>query len=222
MTRTRLTLCLSALIALSSSAAVAADDDVSKVNGSITVEAGQTRGDVETVNGSIRIGDNAAVDGASTVNGSISAGDGARANRLETVNGSIRVGSKFTASAGLTTVNGGIFVDRGGRLKGDVETVNGSIGLVATELNGGIETVNGDVTVGIDSHVTGGIKYTKPTGNFTFQRRDPIVIVGPNARVDGPLVFERSVKLYVHTSAKTGAVRGATAIAFSGATPPAQ
>lgn len=221
MTRTRTSLCLSVLIALSCGTALAGDD-ISKVNGSINVEDGQTRGDVDTVNGSIRIGDNAAVDEAKTVNGSISVGSGSRASRLETVNGSIRAGARLTASGGLETVNGGIFVDRGGRLGGDVSTVNGSIGLVATELNGGIDTVNGDVTVGIDSHVTGGIKYTKPTGNFTFQKRDPIVIVGPNARVDGPLVFERPVKLYVHSSAKTGAIRGATAIAFSGATPPAQ
>lgn len=221
MTRTRLSFCLSALIALSSTTALA-NDDVSKVNGSITVDAGQIRGDVETVNGSIRIGDNAAVDEASTVNGSISVGNNSRASRLETVNGSIRAGSKFTASEGLETVNGGIFVDRGGRVRGDVETVNGSIGLVATELSGGIETVNGDVTVGVDSHVTGGIKFTKPTGNYSFQKRDPVVIIGPNARVDGPLVFERPVKLYVHSSAKTGAVRGATAVAFSGATPPAR
>lgn len=221
MTRTRLSLCLSVLIALSSSAALA-NDDINKVNGSITVDAGQTRGDVDTVNGSIRIGDNAAVDEAKTVNGSITVGNNSRANRLETVNGGIRAGTKLTLGEGLETVNGGIFVDRGGRLGGDVSTVNGSIGLVATELRGGIETVNGDVTVGIDSHVGGGIKYTKPTGNFTFQKRDPIVIIGPNARVDGPLVFERTVKLYVHSSAKTGAIRGATAIAFSGATPPAQ
>ncbi|ROU09103.1 hypothetical protein [Lysobacter enzymogenes] len=221
MTRTQLSACLSVLIALSSTAALA-DDDVSKVNGSITVEAGQRRGDVETVNGSIRVGDNAAVQDAQTVNGSITVGNGAQTGRLETVNGSIRAGTKLTASDGIETVNGGVFVDRGGRVRGDVETVNGSIGLVATELTGGIETVNGDVTVGVDSHVTGGIKYTKPTGNFTFHKRDPIVIVGPNARVDGPLVFERPVKLYVHSSAKTGAIRGATAIAFSGATPPAQ
>jgi len=221
MTRTRLSFCLSALIVLSSGAAYASDD-VSKVNGSITVDAGQTRGDLDTVNGSIRIGDDASVDEAKTVNGSISVGNNSRAKRLETVNGSIRAGTKLIAADGLETVNGGIFVDRGGRLGGDVNTVNGSIGLVATELNGGIGTVNGDVTVGVDSHVTGGIKYTKPNGFNLRQQRDPVVIIGPNARVDGPLVFERPVKLYVHASAKTGAVRGATAIAFTGSTPPAQ
>ncbi|MET4731225.1 hypothetical protein ABIE09_005049 [Lysobacter enzymogenes] len=221
MTRTRLSFCLSALIVLSSGAAYAGDD-VSKVNGSITVDAGQTRGDLDTVNGSIRIGDNASVDEAKTVNGSISVGNNSRANRLETVNGSIRAGTKLTASGGLETVNGGIFVDRGGRLGGDVSTVNGSIGLVATELNGGIDTVNGDVTVGVDSHVSGGIKYTKPNGISFRQQRDPVVIIGPNARVDGPLVFERPVKLYVHASAKTGAIRGATAVAFTGTTPPGQ
>jgi len=209
-------------LALALSAPAFAAQDIDKVNGSITVEAGQRRGDLETVNGSIKIGAGARAGKAETVNGSITVGNGAQTGRLETVNGSIRAGTKLTANGGLETVNGGIFVDRGGRLGGDVSTVNGSMGLVATELNGGIDTVNGDVTVGIDSHVTGGIKYTKPTGNFTFQKRDPIVIIGPNARVDGPLVFERSVKLYVHSSAKTGAIRGATAIAFTGATPPAQ
>ena len=39
--------------------------------------------------------------------------------------------------------------------------------------------------------------------------------------VDGPLVFEREVVLYVHASARTGAITGATAIRYDGASPPA-
>ena len=34
-----------------------AQQEISKVNGSITADAGQTYGDLDTVNGSIRIGD---------------------------------------------------------------------------------------------------------------------------------------------------------------------
>ena len=43
------------------------------------------------------------------------------------------------------------------------------------------------------------------------------MIIGPNARVDGPLVFEREVELYVHDSAKIGPVTGATAVRYDGA-----
>ena len=179
-------LCLLPL-ALALSAPAFAAQDIDKVNGSITVEAGQTVGDLDTVNGSIRV-----------------AGNGKLASKLE-------------------TVNGGIFVDRGGDVRGDIETVNGAIGLVDTDLSGGITTVNGDVTVGVDSHVKGGIHYTKPSSSwFSFNKRDPKVIIGPNAVVEGPLKFERKVELYVHSTAKTGAISGATAVRYDGATPPGQ
>ena len=38
--------------------------------------------------------------------------------------------------------------------------------------------------------------------------------------VEGPLVFEREVKLYVHSSARIGHVTGATAVSYSGAQAP--
>ncbi|MEH6422422.1 hypothetical protein [Pseudomonas sp. CGJS7] len=222
MTRTRLSFSLSALIALSAvaPAALAANGDISKVNGSITVASSERAGDLETVNGSIKIGDSARVEDAQTVNGSITVGNSTQTGGLETVNGGIRAGTNLTANDGLETVNGSIFVDRGGTVRGKIETVNGSIGLIDTDVAGSIETVNGDLTVGVDSHVTGGIRYTKPQGLNLTHRRDPRVIIGPNARVDGTLVFERAVELYVHTSAKTGAITGATAIPFSTPTPP--
>ncbi len=202
--------------------AVAAQDNVSKVNGSITAEAGGTYGDLDTVNGSIRIGEGAVVADADTVNGSISVADRARTGSLETVNGSIRIGQGVQVGGSVETVNGAIFVDRGSIVSGDVETVNGSIGLVATQLAGDIETVNGNVTVGIDSHVRGGLKVEKSVGffNTTRNRKPPRIVIGPNAVVEGPLAFERPVVLYVHDSARTGPVTGATPIAFSGPTAP--
>lgn len=207
-------------LALSAGTALAAED-VSKVNGSITAEAGQTYGDLETVNGSIRIGESTVADDASTVNGSISVGEKAMTGSLETVNGAIKVDRNVTVNGNIDTVNGSIFVDRGGNVKDDVETVNGAIGLVATQVGGGIETVRGDITVGVDSRVRGGVKVTKSTGMFNLEpKRDPRVIIGPNAVVEGPLVFERPVKLYVHKTAKIGAVTGATAQSFDTATAP--
>ena len=92
---------------------------------------------------------------------------------------------------------------------------NGAIGLVGTQLAGGIETVNGDITVGIGSHVKGGIRVTKPSFSLSLTPpRKPRVIIGPNAKVDGPLNFEREVTLYVHDSASIGPVSGATVRRF--------
>src|SRR3546814_8253871 len=44
--------------------------------------------------------------------------------------------------------------------------------------------------------------------------RKPRIVIGPNAVVEGDLVFEREVTLYVHSSARIGKVTGATPIAF--------
>lgn len=223
MIRNRLALAL-VLACATLSTAHAGERDVSKVNGGIDVEAGGQYGSLDTVNGGIDIGANARVDSAETVNGSIEVGSRATTGALETVNGGIRLEEGVTTSHGISTVNGGIFVARGGKIGGNVETVNGAIGLVDTDVGGGIETVNGDVTVGVGSHVRGGLHYSKQNRPFISigKRRIPRVIIGPNARVDGPLRFEREVMLYVHATARTGAITGATAIRFDTPTPPEQ
>ena len=222
MPRTRLV--LACLLALATAPALAQDGpDIDKINGSITAEAGQAYGDLETVNGSIRIESGASFADAETVNGSIKADDRIQADSLSTVNGSVRVGTDARISGGIETVNGSVFVDRGGQLH-DVSTVNGAIGLVDSDLSGGIETVHGDITVGAGSHVRGGILVEKPSGNNWLRmgkRKPPRIIVGPDARVDGPLVFEHEVKLYVHRTATVGDITGATAIRYDGDRAPA-
>ena len=217
-------LALSLSLALVAPAVCATDRNVDKVNGSITVEAGGRYGNLETVNGSINIGAGARVADAETVNGSIRVAENVRAGGLSTVNGSIRVATNVTMNNDVGTVNGSVFVDRGGTVRGGVETVNGAIGLVDTDVTGGIQTVNGDVTVGVGSHVMGGLHYVKPSKQWISfgKRTPPRVVIGPNARVDGPLVFEREVVLYVHSTARTGAVTGATAVRYDGSRPPAR
>jgi hypothetical protein len=215
-----LTLALAAAVP----AATAADGNtragIDKVNGSIDAAAGQVLGDLSTVNGSIRVASGARIGDAETVNGSIKVADNVQCGDLTTVNGSIHLDARAQVGGGIETVNGGIFVDRGGHVAKDITTVNGAIGLVDTDLDGGIDTVNGDITVGVGSHVKGGIKVEKPGTSWIpihFGRNTPPrIIIGPNAVVDGPLVFEREVKLYVHSTARIGKVTGATAIAYSG------
>lgn len=198
--------------------------DIDKVNSSITAEAGQTYGDLSTVNGAIRIEAGAHLEDAETVNGSIRTEDDIQARSLSTVNGSIHVGERAQVEGNIETVNGGILLDRNSKVSRGIETVNGAIGIINTDLGGDIETVNGDITVGVGSHVKGGITVEKPnhTG-WSFRigkQKIPRIVIGPDAVVEGPLVFEREVKLYVHASARIGSVRGATAMRFDGAIPP--
>lgn len=208
-------------VLLASPAVFAAGEDISKVNKSIKAEAGVEYGDLSTVNGAVSVDDGATAENVETVNGSVRLGDRTSVESAETVNGSITLGRDVAVDKTVSTVNGAITVERGGRIGGDVETVNGRIEIEATEIGGGIETVNGDVTVGADSVVRGGILIEKPTGSWFGggNSRPPKVIIGPNARVDGTLTFEREVELYVHASAKVGTIKGATAKSFSGATP---
>ena len=156
------------------------------------------------------------------VNGGITAEAGQRYGDLSTVNGGITLG-RGTYSKDVETVNGGIFMDRGSQVRGDISAVNGGIGIVGTAVGGRIETVNGDISVGADSRVTGGIKVEKQHGSFGGwfgKPKIPRIVIGPNAVVEGPLVFEREVKLYVHASARIGELRGATAVRYDGASPP--
>ena len=197
--------------------------DIDKVNGSITAEAGQFYGDLSTVNGGIDLQRGAQVEDVETVNGGIEAGDEVVARSVSTVNGGIRFGQRAQVDGDVETVNGGIFFDRGSNVRRGVSTVNGGIGLVDTDLGGGIETVNGDITVGVGSHVKGGIRVDKPTGNWGLRMgkpKVPRIVIGPNAVVEGNLVFEREVTLHVHQSARIGNVSGATAQRYSTATPP--
>ena len=212
MHRTALFLAL-ALVATASFAQESVRD-IDKVNGRIVADAGQHYGNLDTVNGSIELGSGARAKDVETVNGGIMAGNDVITDDVSTVNGPIRFGERARIGGSVETVNGGIFIDRGGDVRGDVSTVNGGIGVIDTDIGGDIETVNGDITVGIGSHVRGGIK-VEQLGKTWLPRfgkpKVPRIVIGPNAVVEGPLVFEREVKLYVHASARTGSIRGASA-----------
>lgn len=198
--------------------------DIDKVNGSIHAEAGAQYGTLETVNGSIHIERASTTGAASTVNGGIELAPGARTGELSTVNGAIKVGTDARVDGDIHTVNGGIFVDRGSEVRGGIETVNGAIGLVGTALTGGIGTVNGDITVGAGSRVQGGLHVEKAPKRWlgVGPQRVPRIVIGPGAQVLGPMVFERPVELYVHSTARTGAVTGATVQRYAGDRPPAR
>jgi DUF4097 and DUF4098 domain-containing protein YvlB len=199
--------------------ALARGVDVDKVNGSIHIESSQQAGDLSTVNGSIRIDDGASAAKVSTVNGSIELGEHVTVDAAETVNGGIELGSGARISGAVDSVNGGVRLAKGAEIAGHASNVNGRFVLEAAHIGGGIETVSGDIEIGADSHVEGGIVVDKPHGWSWGKPRNPRIVIGPRAVVQGTLDFRREVDLYVSDSAKVGEIKGAKAQTFSGERP---
>ncbi|MGH8214424.1 MAG: hypothetical protein ACREPZ_01815 [Rhodanobacteraceae bacterium] len=217
---------------------------VSGVNGSVDVAAGSSVSDATTVNGSVHIGPKAKADKASTVNGSVELAEGAQASEVSTVNGHVTL-SPHASAGSVDTVNGAITLQTGATVSGDVTAVNGALNLEAgstvkgslTNVNShitvdgahigqGITTVNGDIDVTGNAVIDGGIKVKKPNDKGVFgihfnSDNVPQIVIGPGATVNGPLTFERPVKLYISDQAHVaGPITGAQAVKYSGATPP--
>jgi len=198
-------------------AACDVESDNERVNGSVNVAAGQPLQDATTVNGAIRVADGAAVKDAETVNGGITIGDNASANSVQAVNGSITIGANARIAADVSCVNGSIVLHKGADVAGKLANVNGRFELNGAHVGGGIRTVMGDIEVGADSRVEGGITVQKSNGfSISFTKHLPRIVIGPGASVQGPMKFEREVKLYVSDSATIGEVIGAKPIKFSG------
>ena len=141
-------------------------------------------------------------EGASTVNGSITVNEDAHTSYVKAVNGDLTVKEGAVVSGALTNVNGKISVQAG-------------------HIGGGIRTVEGDISILGAAHVDGGILVEKH-GGFRMSHRssDPIITIGPGAEVRGELRFEHKVQLFVSDHASIGTVTGATAVTFSGDSPP--
>ena len=203
----RIVLFLSLVLAAGST--LAKDNNISKLNGSIHAQSGQSYGDLDTVNGSIRIDAGATVGNVETVNGSISSEDKATLTGASTVNGSIKLGEQTKVSGEVSTVNGGVTVGKLSKLGADLNTVNGKILIYQSSITGRVSTVNGDITVGSSSHIHGGILVDKTSGISWGKQKTPRILIGPNAIVMGELIFKRPVELLVHSTAKVGKVTGA-------------
>lgn len=196
------------------------------VNGSITVgETATVTGNLKTVNGTIRIDAGAIVKKASTINGGLKLGDNGKAEALNTVNGSIRVGEGATVDGEVEAVNGRITVEKGALINEDVGNVNGEIDLNGAEIGGNLSTVSGDINLADQSVVKGDIIVEEPGGwNSNKEKtRMPRVVIGPGSRVEGTIVLERKVGLFISESAEVGGVSGEMsiddAVRFSGDRP---
>lgn len=198
----------------------------SSVNGSIRIGSGAIiDGSVETVNGAITIEENARVENAETVNGGIRLESGAMARNVNSVNGAIRIADNVTVDGEVSVVNGKISSETGSRVAGDTSNVNGEILLIGSYLGGNLSTVNGDIELRDGTVLSGDLVVEKPGGWGWKNRfsRNPRVVIGPGSRVEGTLLLEREVDLFISETAEVGGVRGEMsmddAVRFSGERP---
>ena len=196
----------------------------STVNGSIDVGSeAVVNGALETVNGSIRIERSAQVGDVETVNGRIRLAAGVTAEEVESVNGSISLDEQASADS-VSVVNGKIRLEPGARVASDVGNVNGEVVITGAEIGGDLSTVNGDVTLADNARLRGNLVVEEPDGfNWGGGQRQPRIVIGPGVRVDGEIVLEREVELYISESAEVGGVSGVMsmddAVRFSGDRP---
>jgi len=215
-----------------------------KVLGSVDIAAGSSAANANTVNGAVNIGANARTGDAHSVNGSISVASGGQVGEAKTVNGSIKLGEHADARE-ASTVNGSVTLERGATVSGNARSVNGDLHLASdsavkgslSNVNGhitvddahvgnGISTADGDIDITGNAVIDGGIKVMKSEGGGFLgihfgSEKVPRIVIGSGATVNGPLDFEKPVKLYISKQAHVaGSITGATAVNFSGATPP--
>lgn len=180
----------------------------STVNGSIDVGSGAVvNGGLETVNGSIRIETDARVEDVQTVNGRIRLASGVTAGEIESVNGDISLDEKASAES-VSVVNGTLRLAPGAHVAEDVGNVNGEIEITGADIGGDLSTVNGDIMLVDNARVRGDLMVEKPGGFNWDGNRKPRVVVGPGSRVDGNIVLEREVELFISDSAEVGGVSG--------------
>jgi len=131
------------------------------------------------------------------------------------INQSVQIEDGSRVEGNVGTVNGRIEIESGSRIMGEVAAVNGAITLTNARI-GSLHGGNGDISVLGGSVIDGELR-VRETRNEPSE--PPRVVIGRNARVGGPLVFEQGVDLHVHESAEIGAIEGAEARFFSGDEP---
>lgn len=193
------------------SADASSADRVSRVNGSVDIDSGQTVGDVSTINGKVQVSRNATAGAVETINGGITILDGAVITRAETVNGGIRVGRDVRIAAGLKTVNGGISTDHGSSVADDINTINGKIELRDTRVAGDLRTANGDIHLGDGSVVEGDviIRGKRPWFSRLLSmgnQHRPTLEVDASSSILGDIHLYQEVELRINDSARVGEI----------------
>lgn len=194
------------------------------VNGSITVGSDAiVTGGLRTVNGSIRVGSGSTIRNAKTVNGSLRMEEGVETRHLSTVNGTVTIGEKASVDGDVSAVNGSITLEKSARVNGEVGNVNGKIDVDGAQVDGNVKTVTGDIKLQ-NALLKGDLRIEEPSmWGRSGKKRKPRVIVGPGSRIEGAIVVEHEIELFISESAEVGSVSGVMSLEdatiFSGEQP---
>ena len=201
-------------------------DGATTVNGSVTVGSDAVvTGGLRTVNGSIRIGSGSTIRNAKTVNGSLTLAEGVEARDLGTVNGAVKIGEKSSVDGDVSAVNGSITLEESALVMGEVGNVNGRISMYGAKVERDVKTVTGDIKLR-DAVIEGDLVVEEPgRWSNSGKKRKPRIVIGPGSRIDGDIVIEHEVELFISESAEVGSVKGVMSIddatMFSGDQPDA-
>lgn len=179
------------------------------VNQPIRTESGSRHGRLTSVNGGIHLAESTRATALRSVNGGIRTEAGVRVDELQLVNGRLRAGPHLRVRGAVQLTNGGAELARGTHIDGTLTSVNARVEMEQTRVGGRFVSRNGDLSTGNGSHLQAGIHY-QPVSRQDRERNTPVITIGPGSRVDGPMQFDRPVKLRVHRSARIGSVHGAT------------
>ena len=82
--------------------------------------------------------------------------------------------------------------------------------MMGAQVEGSVLTASGNVTIGADTCVAGAVHVLKRSNGWfpVAVKKKPVVIIGPNATVKGPLLFDQPVILHVDQSARIGEIKG--------------
>lgn len=184
----------------------------SSVNGRVLAESGAiVSGDLQTVNGSVTLESGVQAHDVESVNGRVRVGDDSSVHSVSTVNGRNKIGERVIVDGEVGTVNGAITVGSGSSVTGDVTAVNGKIELLSVRVDGNVENVNGGMEL-LDGTRIGGnviVRKTKSWWNSGSKKNKvPRIVIGSNVVIEGTLVLEREVELYIHETATVGEIEG--------------
>lgn len=206
-------LTITALLAglLATAGAMAAQANLSTVNKSLRIDAGERAGNIESVNGSIRVNSRADVGRIESVNGGIRLGDDVSAGSVQSVNGSITIGNNARIAGEVGTVNGGVQIGAGSAVQG-LSTVNGSVDLDSVLVDGDIESVNASLTLRSGTRVTGDVLIRKRKGGgmsgWFGKSKPPRLVIEDDVVIEGRLILERKVDLKMADGARVGEIVG--------------
>jgi cytoskeletal protein CcmA (bactofilin family) len=165
-------------------------------------------GGLRTVNGSIRVGSGSTIENAKTVNGSLTMADGVETGSLGTVNGAVKIGEKASVDGDVSAVNGSITVEKAALVMGEIGNVNGRISVEGATVKDDVTTVTGDIRLH-DAVLQGDLVVEEPgMWSNSGKKRKPRIIIGPGSRIEGDIVIEHEVELFISDSAEIGSVKG--------------